>query len=414
MKAHQAPEQNILYGGSWGGGKTAWLINEGIRLSFDTPGNRGFLGCRDGTDFKRNALLQLYKFLPLELYSPPYGIHHQSDQYFRLVNGSVIYYGGLGNDAEAIKTISNMPELGWFGIDQAEQITENQFLLFTGRLRLNLPDIRYKALLTANPDPGWLRSRFIEQILPDHRYIPALPKDNPFLPADYEKKLRENLPPELVRRMLEGDWDIPGINYLFPYNLIRMAINRDLPPSGVKVAGVDVSRYGDDKTVFLVRQGNKVLDIVSWSHMDTTFSAGKVADLIREHKPLITYIDSIGLGAGVFDPLRAAGFKVSEVNVAEKASKPDQYMNKRAEYYHLLSKKFESGEMDIPDNAQLASDLAGIKYKYSGTLLQIESKEVAKRKGMRSPDFGDALMLAFIPTGVLSKPSMYVGGKQIW
>ncbi|GAG93842.1 unnamed protein product, partial [marine sediment metagenome] len=67
--------------------------------------------------------------------------------------------GGWGNDEEAIKKISNMPELGWFGIDQAEQITERQFLLLDGRLRLVLPGIKYYALLTANPEPGWLRDR---------------------------------------------------------------------------------------------------------------------------------------------------------------------------------------------------------------------------------------------------------------
>ncbi len=270
-----------------------------------TPGNRGFLGCKDGTDFKRNALLQLLKFLPSDLYASPLGVHHQSDQYFKLINGSYIYYGGLGNDAEAVKLISNMPELGWFGIDQAEEITENQFLLLTGRLRLNLPGIKYKGLLTANPDPGWLRNRFVEQDKADHLYIPALPKDNPFLPEGYEENLRKIYPLEMVRRLMEGDWDIPGIDYLIPYSLIRDAVNREMPAAGVKVAGVDVARYGDNQTVFLIRQGNKVLDIVAWSHMDTTFSAGRVADLIREWKPIITNIDSIGGGAGVFDPLRA-------------------------------------------------------------------------------------------------------------
>lgn len=415
VEAHQAIEEYILYGGAYGGGKTAWLVNEAIALSIDYPGNRGFLGCKDGTDFKGNALLQLLKFLPPELYgSFRGGIHHQTDRYFKLINGSVIYYGGLGNDAEAVKLISNMPELGWFGIDQAEEITENQFLLLCGRLRLNLPGIRYRGLLTANPDSGWLRNRFIEQALPDHRFIPALPKDNPFLPKDYEKKLKEIYPPEMVRRLLEGDWDIPGIDYLFPYDQIRDAINRQMPVAGVKVAGVDVARYGDDQTVFLVRQGNKVLDIVSWSHLDTTFSAGKVADLIREHKPIVTNIDSIGVGAGVFDPLRAEGFAVREINVGEKASDETQYINKRAEYYKKLAKRFEMGEIDIPDHAILASNLASLKYKYNKTKLQIESKELARKRGVKSPDFADALMLAFIDSGGQREMHAYIRGKRIW
>ena len=422
--AHQVEERYVLYGGAYGGGKTAWLINEVIRLCVVFPGNRAFLGCRDGTDFKRNAYGQLLKFLPAAWYGEKilvkgkwekmgHGLHHQSDQFFQLINGSIIYYGGLGNEADAIKKISNMPELGVVAIDQAEEITENQFLLLDGRLRLNLPGIRYKLLLTANPDPGWLRSRFIAESKPNHRYIPAMPQDNPFLAENYVETLKENYEPEMIRRLLEGDWDIPGVNFMFPYQGIRDAINRDMPQAGIKVAGVDVARYGNDKTVFIVRQGNKVLHIESWSHQDTVFSTGKVAELIREWKPLVTNIDSIGIGVGVFDPLRSEGYNVREINVAEKALKEEIYVNLRAELYSKLAKRFEMGEIDIPDNRKLASELASIKYKYKGTKLLIESKEVMRRDGVASPDFADALMLAFIDSGVKREMSIYVRGVKV-
>jgi len=411
--AHQLSERYILYGGAKGGGKTAWGVNEAIRLSIQFPGNRGFMGCREGTDFKKNALDQFLHFMPPELYAPPLGIHHKTESYFKLINGSLIYYGGIGSDEEAEQKINNMPQLGWFFIDQAEQITERQFLMLDAQLRYQLPGIKYKALLTANPDPGWLRDRFIGHDYPDHRFIPALPKDNPFLPSDYEEKLRELWPAEMVKRLLEGDWDIPGKDFIIPYQNIRMAIDRDMPASGVKVAGVDVSRYGNDESVFMLRQGHKVIHIATWSHQDTTFSAGKVAELIREFKPVVTNIDSIGVGAGVFDPLRSEGYNVREINVGEKSSKPDVYLNLRAEYYSKLSKKFENGEIDIPDNAALSSQLAGIKYKYKGTKLQIESKEDMRKRGLKSPDLADALMLAFIESTVKREASVYIRGRRI-
>lgn len=445
MEAHSALEENILYGGAKGGGKTAWLINEALRLSFTYPGNRGWIGCKFLTDFRDNALKQLDKFIPSSIIRE----HRKVEGYYTLqwteyvdefftgkvisrapkdkVFTSTIMYGGLGNDDEAYQTINNMPELGWFGIDQAEQISERQFQLLHGQLRLNLPNIKYKALLTANPEPGWLRDRFIENCYPDHRFIPALPRDNPFLPSDYEERLRDVFPEEMARRLIEGDWDVETEgNYLIPYSRIRAAINKgdkakltfndiyervmspggiiESPPEepkGKKVAGVDISRYGEDETVFLLRQGNKVLHIESWSHQDTTFSAGRIARIIRDRQPDIVNVDSIGIGAGVFDLLRNEGFPVKEINVGEAALDKERYANKRAEYYSLLAKKFEKGEIDIPDNSKLASQLASLKYKYdTKSRLLIESKEQMRKEGRKSPDYADALMLAFIGSDV--------------
>lgn len=404
MKAHSAPERYILYGGAWGGGKTAMLVNEIIQLSLDTPGNRGFIGCRDFVDFRDNAMLQLIKFLPQELYAKERGgIHHQTDHYIRLTNGSVIMYGGLGNDIEAVKAISNMPELGWFAIDQAEQITENQFLLLCGRLRLNLPGIRYRGLLTANPEPGWLRERFIENTEPNHIFIPALAKDNPKLPPDYVENLKKQYAnnPDMVKRMLEGDWDVTtGTNYLLLYSQIREAVNRKLETSGDKVAGVDVSRYGDDETVFILRQGGTVLEIDSWIHQDTQYSAGRIANLIRKHKPIVTNIDIIGVGAGVFDPLQTEGYSVRAINVGEAPLNKELYVNKRAEYFSQLQDMFVEGTIDIPDHQKLTSQLASIRYTYNNTKLQIESKESARRHGLKSPDYADALCLCCIGAGL--------------
>lgn len=393
-EAHQATERYILYGGAYGGGKTAWLINEAIALSIQFPGNRGFLCCKIGSDFRDNALKQLEKFLPSELVAS----HHKTERYFRLINGSVIMYGGLGNDVEAIKAISNMPELGWFGVDQAEQITEQQFLLLDGRLRLVLPGIRYKAMLTANPEPGWLRDRFIEDDLPDHRFIPALPKDNPFLPEGYEKKLYELYPEALAERLIAGNWDVDTEGKaLINHKLIREAINRKLEPKGDIVMGVDVAYTGVDETVCMVRQGGKVQHIEAWGGEDTVYSAGRVAKLIRDLNPATTYIENVGVGVGVFDPLRNEGYAVATVYPSAAAQNDRIYANKRAENYSRLLKRFEDGDISIPDHSKLQRQLSSLTYKYDNkTRLLISSKQEMKRHGITSPDYADALMLAFI------------------
>lgn len=409
LLAHQASEKYVLYGGAYGGGKTAWLVNEAIQLCLDYPGNAGYMARFELTKFKTSTLLQLLKFLPPELIEN----HNRSETFIKLRNGSMIFYGGLAGDNETTTRISNM-ELGFFAIDQAEEVAEMQFLLLAGRLRLPLKGIHYKGLLTANPDPGWLRDRFIENVHPNHIFIPALPKDNPFLPKNYEEELRQLYPEGMVKRLLEGNWDVSlETNYLIPYTNIRKAVEAKLETSGDKVAGFDVARYGDDESVFIVRQGDKVLFMEAWAQEDTQYSAGRVAKLIREHKPVMTHIDIVGIGAGVYDPLSNEGYAVRAVNVGEAPLDKEIYMNRRAEYFNSLAKRFEEGKMDIPDHPKLTSQLASIKYQYHNTRLQIESKEVMRKHGGKSPDYADALMLAFIevPTeGAYSKIPVQVWG----
>lgn len=389
MLAHQAYETYILYGGAFGGGKTAWLVNEAIRLSIEFPRNAGYICRYRATDFASSTMLQLDKFLPPEVIR----VHHKTERYYQLVNGSIIFYGGLQGDEET-KTKINSMELGWFGIDQAEEVSEKQFLLLAGRLRLLINGIKpkYKGLLTCNPDPGWLRDRFIEGNKPDHRFVPALPKDNAkYLPTDYEDKLRELYPEAMCERLLGGNWDVDlAGNYLIPYSEIRDAIDREVEISGDIVAGVDLARYGDDDSVFIARQGGKVLGIESWRKQDEVDSAGFVARYIREYKPTMTYIDAIGL-AGVYDILNREDFSVKPVNVGEGADNNKLFANKRAEYFDRLRKRFQDGDIDIPDHPKLASQLAGLKYHYKEARLFMESK----KDMVKSPDYADALMLAF-------------------
>lgn len=403
LDAHTALERFILYGGAKGGGKTVWLVNEAITNSLRYPGNRGGLYRRVLKDLEDTTLITLQKYLPPEAIRN----HNKGDRLYELINGSIIYYDGLG-DYEDTKRKTGGKEFGWWGLDEAQEATEGQFLLLDGTLRHKIVGqaLRYHGFLTANPEPGWLRDRFIDNRRDDHIFVPSLPRDNPHLPPDYEENLRKNWPEALVRRLMDGMWDVDMAgNYLIPYSQIRDAINRNIEPKGDKIAGVDVARMGGDETVCVLRQGDKVLHIESWAKEYTDQSAGRVARFIREHKPIITYIDHVGVGAGVFDPLFNEGFMVKGVDSSAQALDKEVYVNKRAEYFDLLAKKFQKGEIDIPEHPQLTSQLASLKFHFRGTRLLMESKEVMKKQGLKSPDYADALMYAFIdsanPTGTV-------------
>ncbi|MEX0761847.1 MAG: hypothetical protein WD333_05355 [Dehalococcoidia bacterium] len=161
--------------------------------------------------------------------------------------------------------------------------------------------------------------------------------------------------------------------------------------------GVDVARYGEDQTVICTRKGRTVVEIGSFGRQDTMATVGRVIKAIRTHSPEVVRIDEIGIGAGVIDRLKEQGFnRVVGVNDGRRAHKPDQYANLRAEMYDGLRSLFETEQITIPNDSDLISQLASVRYSYNSTgQLLIESKESLRRAGLPSPDKADALVLAF-------------------
>jgi len=262
-----------------------------------------------------------------------------------------------------------------------------------------LPNIHYKGLLTCNPSPGWVKQKFIEQQLNDHVFIQSLPKDNPHLPKDYESKLREIYPPEWVKAMLEGDWDaLEGGNFLFRYADIRKAVEREAV-SGERSMGVDIAREGDDSTVVIVRDGNKVIHLETWVKTDLMQTTGKVFNLIEKYEvdPRRVNLDAVGIGAGVYDRLKEQKINVIGVIAGGEANDKEHFINSRAEMYSDLQKRFEEERISIPDDNDLVAQLSSIRFKIaSDRRLQIISKEDMKRQyRVKSPDKADALALAF-------------------
>lgn len=205
VEFHRNPSRYKLYGGSMGGGKSVALCAEAIKLSLKYPGNRGYFCRHELTTFRRSTLVTFERFCPQEILKN----HYRDERILVFRNGSEIIYGGLGGEEDLEKIKST--EFGWFGIDEATETLEDMFLLLCSRLRWTLPDgshPKYRGILASNPEPGWVKDRFVDKRLEDHSFTPALPRDNPHLPKDYDAQLRKQWPDEWVKRYLEGSWDV--------------------------------------------------------------------------------------------------------------------------------------------------------------------------------------------------------------
>jgi len=407
----------VLYGGAMGGAKTAWLCNCGIALSVGIPGNRGYMARHELHEFKLSTLLELEKWLDPALLLPGNKGHNKSDRVFKFKNGSEIFYGGLGDDERAIERLKSM-ELGWFAIDQVEETTEKHFLMLCTRLRLNIPGIVFKGLCTANPAANWIKHRWIDPSPPlmNHDFIQALIGDNPHNPEDYEERMREILPADLVQAWIDGDWNIVAeCNVLFPYARVTLAMNRELrAESQVTDIGVDVAREGDDETVIVTKQkalsklstgevqGAKFRIMKTIIGQDTMLTADDTMELMQIHKRANVKIDTIGYGAGVYDrikqqlkSLRSKGFTglLLEYKGSNKAQDPGRYRNRRAEDMFLFSKKLPY--VDIPQDQKLRNEMS-IRYRLLSAdgLFRIESKEEFKKRMKMSTDRLDAIVIA--------------------
>lgn len=164
--------------------------------------------------------------------------------------------------------------------------------------------------------------------------------------------------------------------------------------------GVDVARFGSDRTVICARRGDRVIDIASYTKKDTMETAGLVNEFVKRYSPSCVRVDAIGVGAGVVDRLKELEVPgVTGINVARRATNREHFANLKAELYDGLRERFQQGRIRIPSDRKLISELASIRYSFSSSgQIRIEDKDELRSRGRPSPDMADALMLAFAQT----------------
>lgn len=203
-----------------------------------------------------------------------------------------------------------------------------------------------------------------------------------------------------VRSRVHAEFPVDGDDHLIPLAWIEAADARrageDL--GGAVEAGLDVARYGADENALCVRRGPQILAEHAWSGVDTMTTVGRVRHLLEPYPNLATVkIDAVGVGGGVVDRLLELKYPVVPVNVGGASSDPVKWANLRHEFWWELRERFHDGEIRGPIDDVTMGQLSRVAYRYDSRHSRpvIESKEAAKRRGVRSPDRAEAMMLAF-------------------
>ena len=226
--------------------------------------------------------------------------------------------------------------------------------------------------------------------------------DSPLVSDEFieEMKLRYGEDSNAFRIRVLGEFPQADDDTIIPFHLVETATHRDIEGDSdlPSVWGLDVSRFGNDKTALCKRQGSVVTEIRSWAGLDLMQTVGRVVAeyeaLLPSKQPREILVDSIGLGSGVVDRLRELGLPVRGINVAEAPSMGGTYLNLRSELWFKTKAWFEDRACKLPKDDQLVAELTGIRYSFTSSgKMKAESKDEMRKRGLASPDLADALCL---------------------
>ncbi len=235
-----------------------------------------------------------------------------------------------------------------------------------------------------------------------------------------EMKLRYGEDSNAYRIRVLGEFAQGDDDTIIPLHLAEAAKTRDvkMTPNTRPIWGLDVARFGSDRTALCKRYGSVVTEVETWRGLDLMQTVGRVKaqydGMLPSERPSEILVDVIGLGSGVYDRLRELSLPVRSINVSEAPAFGNTYNNLRTELIFRFRGWLEQRGSRLPDDPELIAELTSIRYSFASTgKMKAEGKDDMRRRGLKSPDKADAVFLTFAgdaatslgsPTSNWSKP----------
>lgn len=210
--------------------------------------------------------------------------------------------------------------------------------------------------------------------------------------------------------------------------------------SNIVIIGCDVARYGDDETVIYLNDRGILHMVRNYRGQNLMWTAGELVSVYREfivaeqnrenearrnHEEYHAYsgqiyvqLDDTGLGGGVTDRLREvkkeqrlSRMAIVPINAAEKIEtdtpagklSAQRYNDLTTDMWASLRDHLRNKDIVVEDNDVAFAQISGRKYSMaSNGRLAIEPKKDMKKRGLDSPDRGDAIAMALY-TGKIRK-----------
>ena len=446
LAAYLNPADELFYGGKAGGGKTDLLL--GLAT---TAHSKSIIFRREYEQLK--AIEERAREILGDT-----GKYNEQRKMWRLPGGRRMDFGAVQYEKDKNKWKGRPHDLKAF--DELPDFLESQFRFLIAWARTTDPGQRVRIVGTGNPpttsegewvirywapwlddqhpnpaNPGELRWFAVvdgedveqengetftwkgEEIRPKSRtFIPASLEDNPYLMATDYAVVLQNLPEPLRSQLLYGDFSV-GLGddpwQIIPAEWVRLAQRRweerERPDVRLSAVGVDPARGGKDQTVISKRRDNWFAPLEK--HPGSTTPDGSAVavlavDALGDEKGCPINIDLISIGSSPYDILMSQSLSVFGINFAEGSDATDRsgklkFRNVRAEAYWRMREALDpktGDDLALPPDKELLADLTAPRWKITTFGIQVESKDDIKKRLGRSPDCGDAAVLAlFVP-----------------
>lgn len=462
--ALNSPADIVGYGGAAGGGKTDLALGlAATQHKHSVIFRRVFPNLRGIIERSR------------EIFTPQ-GVSRAQDSYnetlhrWVLGNGRMIEFEACQYEKDKEKQRGRPRD--FYAFDEATEFSQTQVEFIIAWLRSTNPEQRKRVLLTFNPPtdaggswiidyflpwfaylypeqfqhphpaaPGelrWYRTEGDERVMylepvdgsMSRTFIPAKLADNPYLADTNYRSILNSLPEPLRSQLLHGDFSAASEDdpwQVIPTQWVMAAQERwkerERPSMPITAVGVDVARGGGDNFTLCKRYGNwfdEVLKVPGRAVPDGPTAAGIIQQQVGSQEPFVINIDIIGVGGAAYDSAVAMYGQAWPVNAAGRSDFTDRsgrlaMRNIRAEYHWRLREALDpvhGEELALPPDKELLADLCAPRYRVTAAGIQIESKEDIKERIGRSPDVGEAVMLALYMPPVEVEPGGVVVDEQ--
>ena len=251
-----ARENEVLFGGAAGGGKSYGQIVDALLFALKYPGSKQLILRRTFSELDKSLIRTSLGLYPNDIYT-----FNSSSHTGRFKNGSCIDFGYCANENDVYQYQS--AEYDCIRFDELTHFTEMQYVYLISRVR---GANAYPKQIKSSTNPGgvghsWVKARFVDPAPSGVSFIgegemsrvflPSLLSDNDFLnkrDPSYRMRL-EALPEREKKALLYGDWNIFEGQYFTEFSTDKHVCEPfEIPCTWRKYRTID---YGLDRLAVL-------------------------------------------------------------------------------------------------------------------------------------------------------------------